>query len=232
MEQKAHEHDGHRQRMKDRYAQTGFDGMAVHEILELLLYYAIPQRDTNPIAHRLVNEFGSLSGVMDASLEELMQIEGVGQHAATLISMMPKLLRAYRADLLRTHLTINTSEVAKEYCRVLLSGMPNENFYVLCLDNKNKVIHAKKICEGTIDAVSFYPRVVLEAIFRNNGKKVILCHNHPSGIMKPSDLDIKATLEIKKVLDGVDIQLIDHVIVGKDSAISMVQTGEINLPIY
>lgn len=232
MKQPAHEHIGHRTRMKARFAQTGFDGMATHEMLELLLYYAIPQGDTNPIAHRLVNEFGSLSGVLDASVEDLMQVEGIGPHAATLISMLPKMFRAYQADLLRTHQTINTSEVAKEYCRVLLSGLVKENFYVICLDNKNKVLNAKKICEGTIDAVSFYPRVILEAIFRSNGTKAILCHNHPSGIMKPSDLDIKATLEIKKVLDGVDIQLMDHIIVGKESAISMVQTRDISLPIY
>ncbi len=225
-------HGGHRKRMKERYIATGFDGMAGHEILELLLYYAIPQRDTNPLAHKLIDEFGSFSGVLDASVEDLMQVEGVGQHAATLLSMMPKLQRAYQADLLRTRTILNTSELAKEYCRVLLSGLKNEAFYVISLDNKNKVLNTKKICEGTIDEVSFYPRVVLETIFRSNGKKAILCHNHPSGIMKPSDLDIQATLEIKKALESVDIVLVDHIIVGRDSAISMVENQFVPLPVY
>ncbi len=232
MAKQMHAHGGHRQRMKDRYAATGFDGMAGHEILELLLFYAIPQQDTNPLAHRLMEEFGSLAGVLDASVEDLMQVEGIGQHAATLISMMPKLQRAYQTDLLRTRTIINTSELAKEYCRALLSCMTNEAFYVISLDNKSKVLNTKKICEGTIDEVSFYPRVVLETIFRSNGKKAILCHNHPSGIMKPSDLDIHATLEIKKVLDSVDIQLVDHIIVGRDSAVSMAENQFVPLPVY
>ncbi len=227
-----HEHGGHRERMKSRYAQTGLDGMADHEILELLLYYAIPQGDTNPLAHRLINEFGSLSGVLDATLEDLMQVNGVGVHTATLLNFMPKLQRAYQTDLLKTRTVLATSEQALAYCRVLLSGLQKENFYVISLDGTNRVLNTKKICEGTIDAVSFYPRVVLETIFRSNGKRAILCHNHPSGIMKPSDLDIKATLEIKKVLDSVDIQLLDHIIVGRESAISMVQKQSVSLKMY
>jgi len=232
MNETVHAHGGHRERMKKRYLQTHFEGMASHEVLELLLYYAIPQKDTNPLAHKLIEEFGSLSGVLDAAPEDLMRIDGIGLHAATLLTMMPDMFRAYRADLLRTKTVLNTSELAKEYCRVLLSGKTKEYFYVISLDNSSKVLNTKKICEGTIDAVSYYPRVVLESIFRSNGKKAILVHNHPSGIMKPSDLDVRATLEIKRVLEGVDIQLLDHIIVGKDSAISMVQEREINLPLY
>lgn len=224
-----HAHGGHRERMKQRFMQTGFEGMADHEILELLLYYAIPKQDTNALAHRLIEEFGSLSGVLDAPTEALMQISGIGMHAATLLHMMPELHRAYRVDRMRTRNVIQGTVAAKEYCRALLCGLREEAFYVLSLDKNNQVLNTKKICEGTIDALSFYPRVIVETIFRSNGKKAILCHNHPSGILRPSDLDIKATIEIKRVLEGVDVELLDHVIVAGEEALSMAEQRYLNL---
>lgn len=232
MAEEKHLHGGHRARMKQRYLKTGFEGMADHEILELLLYYAIPKQDTNALAHRLVEEFGSLSGVLDAPVEALVQVEGVGQHTATLLNLLPQLMRAYREDLLRTRAEIKSTESAKRYCKTLLEGRRDETFYVISLDNQNRVLNTKKICEGTIDALSFYPRVIVETIFKSNGKKAILCHNHPSGILRPSDLDIKATMEIRAVLEGVDVALLDHVIVGAGDALSMTEHRYLTSDLY
>ncbi len=232
MAEEKHPHGGHRARMKQRYLKTGLEGMADHEILELLLYYAIPKQDTNALAHRLTDEFGSLSGVLDAPVESLMQVDGVGQHTATLLNLLPQLMRAYREDLLRTRAEIKSTASAKSYCSTLLEGRRDETFYVISLDNNNRVLNTKKICEGTIDALSFYPRVIVEAIFKSNGKKAILCHNHPSGILRPSDLDIKATMEIRDVLEGVDVVLLDHVIVGAGDSLSMTEHRYLTSDLY
>lgn len=232
MAQSKQPHIGHRQRMRQRYLQNGLQGMAGHEILEMLLYYALPRVDTNRIAHRLMDEFGSFAGVLEASVEDLMRVEGVGEQAAILVSMFVGMQQAYRADLLRTRTVLEGTQSAKAYCCMLLSAARDEMFYVVSMDSRNKVLNTKKVSEGTIDALSFHPRQVLETIFRSRAKRVILCHNHPSGILRPSDLDIKATLDLERVLSELGIELLDHIIVGGGSAVSMAEERIVQFALF
>lgn len=217
-------HDGHRARKKEQFLQTGLDSFADHEALELLLFYAIPRRDTNPTAHLLLQKFGSLDGVFNASAEELQSVEGVGESAAILLSMMSALMRRSMRTTGKEKI-LNSVERCGKYFLELLHHERREVLYQACLDAKGKLIVCKKLSEGTADSAAFSVRQVVENALVADATMVVLAHNHVSGIALPSESDCVVTRRVRDALRAVDIQLMDHIIVADNDFVSMNQSG-------
>jgi len=207
-------HMGHRKRLKERFIREGIDYFEEHQILEMLLFYGIPRKDTNEIAHGLIKEFKDLAGVLDAKIEDLQKVEGVGENAATLLSLMAPLSRRYQSCKFKGKHQLNSSQKAGEYAMHLFTDLRYECFYLICLNNQNQVRHAAKTFEGTINEAAVYPRLVVETALKHHASSVILAHNHPGGSIKPSQGDIQVTKRIKEALDAIDIKVVDHIIVG------------------
>lgn len=221
------EHDGHRKRMRERFRQNGLEGFAPHEVVELLLFYGRARGDVNPLAHRLLDAFGSLKGVLEARPEQLMSIDGVGEETATLISMMLPMFRRYSACVCEEHKTIRNRSEAAAYCKALLSGWRTEHFYVLCFSSDNHLLGQRLIAEGTLTEVAAYPRLVAETALNYNAHSVLLCHNHPSGLCQPSPEDIRTTHRMQAMLGHLDIILLDHIIVAGEDAYSLAQNNQL-----
>ncbi|MBQ8081291.1 MAG: DNA repair protein RadC [Clostridia bacterium] len=222
----SNEHDGHRDRLRQRFlADRNMAGFAPHEALELLLMYAIPRKDTNIIAHRLIDRFGSLHGVLEAPVEELTQVSEIGQSAALLIHMMLPLFRLYEKDRLEERPTLASTRAVRDRCAALYKGTTVEKFYLLCLDAQLKLCATELIAEGTTDQVAVYPRNIVSILLRHNASGAVLTHNHPGHLSAPSAEDIDLTQRLKAVLDTLDIELHDHVIVGSDGTTSLRQNG-------
>lgn len=207
-------HMGHRKRLKDRFIREGIDYFEEHQILELLLFYGIPRKDTNEIAHELMKEFNDLAGVLDAKVEDLQKVEGIGESAAVLLTLMAPLSRRYQSCKFKGKHQLNSSQKAGEYAMHLFTDIPYECFYLICLNNQNQIRHAAKTFEGTINEAAVYPRLVVETALKHRASSVILAHNHPGGSIKPSQGDIQVTKRIKEALDAIDIKVVDHIIVG------------------
>ena len=220
-------HEGHRKRMRERYRQEGLDGFADHEVLELLLFYGRARGDVNPLAHTLMDTFGSLQGVLEAKPEQLMAVNGVGEETATLISLMLPMFRRYTACLCRAKKRFDTHGEVSEYCKSLLSGWRSERFYVIGLNADQQVLGHRLISEGSAGSVQATPRLVVEAALNLNARSVILCHNHPGGTDWPSLQDVAVTKHIGTLLRGLEIDLLDHVIVAGEKTYSMDTHGEL-----
>ncbi len=222
-------HEGHREKMRDRFIQDkGFENFEDHQILELLLYYANARSDTNPLAHELLDQFGSLKGVLEARPEQLMQVKGVGKQAATLISMVVPLTRVWHRCALEEPLRIGNSREAENYCLSILAGERTERFYVVALNSRCCVLGRRKISEGSLSEVSAYPRMVMETALNYNAHSVLLCHNHPGGTCAPSAEDLSSTLQLQRLLGGGGILVLDHIIVAGNKTYSMIQHGDID----
>jgi len=218
-------HEGHRERLKKRYIHEGIDGFEQHQVLEMLLFFVIPRRDTNQLAHELINKYGSISGVFEADPKDLVKIPGVGENTAVLLSFIPGLARAYFKDKWREKPILSTSTAAGNYAVALFAGRLYEAFYLICLDAQNKVNHASMVHEGTINEAPVYPRVIVETALRHQANSVILAHNHPGGTLQPSNSDIEVTKRIVNALEAISIKVIDHLIVAGDKYVSFAEKG-------
>lgn len=219
-------HAGHRQRMRDRFIQTDLVGFAPHEVLELLLFYAIPQRDVNPLAHRLLDHFGSLYGVLTASVEEIAAVEGMGQYAASLIHLVHEMHRYVELNREDTREVMKNYQNALQHCLRLLSGQKNEKLYAVCMNTQMEILSDVLLSQGTVGEVPVYPRMVAQAVLRYNTRCVVLSHNHPGGSLFPSPADLRVTQSLGEMLQTMEIVLVDHVIVANNQAISM-KTAEL-----
>ena len=218
-------HDGHRQRMKDRFRAEGLDHFSDIQVLELLLFYCIPRKDTNPIAHALLERFGSLSQVLDAPIGELAKVPGMGESAATFLSLTTAVGRYYQVDRAMNVEILTSIEACGRYLVPFFYGRRNETVFLLCLDAKCKVLCCKEIGEGSVNSAGVPIRRIVEAALGVNATTVILAHNHPSGIAVPSGEDVQATQRVAAALSTVDIALADHILVADDDFVSMVQSG-------
>lgn len=210
--------------MRRRFAQTGLSGFADHEALELLLFYAIPRRDTNPLAHRLLERYGSLEGVFTAPAEDLEKVEGMGGSAALLLRLVPLLAEKSRE---RTDgpVILNSTERAGEYLLRRFDGKKNELVYELCLDRKGKLLACKLLTEGDVNGAELNIRRLVENALLTNASAVILSHNHPSGVALPSREDFATTDRARAALEGVGIPMVDHIIVADGDFVSMRDSG-------
>ena len=207
-------HDGHRQRMRQQFLSHGPQSMADHELLELALFYAIPRRDTNETAHRLLEQFGSLDRVLTAPEQELEQVEGVGQNAAVLLRLIGAMGDRARQPGREEKIVASVDQAGAYFLR-LLDGQRTEQLYQLCVDGKGKVLSCRVLSQGQ----------AVENALLSGASGVFLAHNHPSGVALPSRADVQATVQVRDALKRLDIRLIDHIIVADGDYVSMASSG-------
>ena len=218
-------HEGHRDRLKERFSAYGLDNFNDVNVLELLLFYAIPRKDTNTLAHALLEEFGSLDAVFEASPQALEAVPGIGAHAATLLRLVPEIAR--RCAIARTR-TISSFTSASETARWLIPRLADEKaekLLLLCLNPQKQLLSCVELASGVVDSVSFNVRLVVETALRVRASSVILAHNHPSGNPHPSRDDERLTRKAREALQLVDILLDDHLIIGGQSYFSFADSG-------
>ena len=217
-------HAGHRQRLKERFLKEGLDNFEEHQVLELLLFYGIPQRDTNEIAHELIRKFGSLSKVLEATPEELSEVKYVGDNVTTLFRLITDVARYYQVNCAMREEILPTIDACGRYLVPFFHGRQNETVFLLCLDAKCKVLSCEKIGEGGVNSAGIPVRKIVEMALKANATSVILAHNHPSGLAIPSGEDIQTTRRVALALDAVEIGLVDHIIVADSDWVSLSQS--------
>ena len=222
-------HDGHRERLRARFAEHGLDSFNELNALELLLCYAIPRRDTNEIAHRLLDAFGSLSGVFQASMQELTSIPGIGENAATLILMVPQIVKKAHVSKAKEIKIIRNSTDAGNYLLPYFLDEPDEIVMMLCLDNKRAVICCREMGRGVVNCVDANIRRMVETALKVKTTTVIVAHNHPNGVALPSREDDNFTRTLYRSLGLLGITLEDHIIVANDEFVSLADSGVMHL---
>lgn len=222
---KRNEHTGHRERMKRSFLEHGLDSFSDHNVLEQLLFYALPRVDTNRLAHRLLDRFGSLDGVFDATPEALMAVEGMGPHAAALIHLVPEAARRYFMAKTEPGRVLATSEAVGRYLLPRFFSGRCETVYMLCLDAKMKLLDCRELSRGSTVSVRLDVRRIVQTALEQNASVVVLAHNHASGFAVPSEEDISATQYVRGVLASVGVQLADHIVVAGDDFVSMADSG-------
>ncbi|MBQ7171280.1 MAG: hypothetical protein IJR89_03265 [Clostridia bacterium] len=210
-------HADHRARVKKRFFAEGIDGFEDHQILELLLFFAIPQKDTNPLAHALIDRFGSLSAVFNAPPEELVRVEGVGEHAAALLSLVPQLARRYFLDSEAAGDPYDNVDKLGRMFVMQYVGATREIVYLTMLDNKLRIIETVKLYEGSVNSAYITPRKIIEPCLRRGASVAVLAHNHPSGAPVPSGDDLYTTKTIQSTLAAVGIPLLEHFLVAANT---------------
>ena len=214
-------HAGHRQRLYESYLQAGLDGFSDIVVLELLLTYAIPRRDTNEIAHALLSHFGSLYAVFEAPTASLLQVPGVTERAAILLHMQPQMWKRYALSRQADTKIFTTREDCIRYLLAQFRGAREEQVHMMCLDAKCKLLDCRKISEGSVNSTPLPIRKVVETALAVNATSILIAHNHTSGIALPSREDLQVTSLLQTALQCVDIHLLDHVIVADDDYVSM-----------
>ena len=219
-------HDGHRQRLKQRFLETGLDSFTEVQTLELLLFYAIARKDTNPIAHALLDRFGSLAQVLDAPVTELSKVPGIGENAALLLRLSKEMGRRYLVSRTGQVTILSSLEECASYIVPYFYGRELETVFLLCLDAECKVLCCKEIGEGSVNATEISVRKIVEMALAFNASSVVLAHNHPSGLAIPSEQDLLTTKRIAMALGTIDVTLADHIIVADDDYVSLAQSGQ------
>ena len=221
--------EGHRQRLRERFLLNGgFDSFKDYEVLELLLTYASPRKDTKGVAKELLEEFGTLRGVLEARPEQLLKVKGVGEAQATMLMMAVELTRVWAREAAANQKKITNRGELESFCKGLLMGERSEQFYVICVDAQCQLKGKRKISEGSLSEVSAYPRTVMETALNYNAHSVFFCHNHPGGTCSPSSEDIASTLQLQRMLNSVGVLVLDHLIIAGDKAYSMAQHGDVD----
>ena len=219
------DHTGHRRRMRERFIRYGLDNFDDHNVLELLLFYAVPRQDTNALAHDLLEAFGTLDGVFDASIDALKSVPGVGDTAAALIHLVPEAARRYFISKAGPGDILADSDAAGKYLLPRFMTCRDETMYLVCMDAKLKVLDCRPIAEGSTTAVSVNLRRVVQIALGQNASCVLLAHNHTGGVALPSREDIAVTLRIRDLLEQVGVTLTDHIVVAGDDFVSMADSG-------
>ena len=226
------DNQGHRERIREKFLNNGIDGFAEYEILELLLTYCIPRKDTKPIAKELLNKFKSLDNVFKASFDKLSVIDGLGNNSIAFLKLIGDLPSIIYKDELKNKklvdketLKILNKDILLKYLRNKIGYEEIEKFYVLYLSSSNEVIKFEENSVGTLDRSSVYPREIYKKVINLNAKSLILVHNHPSDNITPSKSDIELTNEIAKGLKNFGALLIEHIIITKNSYFSFLEEG-------
>ena len=205
-------HAGHRERLRERYDRSGMDDYADHEVLELLLTYAIPRRDVKPLAKALINRFGTLAAVFDATEYELSAVPGMGGNSTSLILLMKALGSIYLQRKITGFDLLKDSMAVVDFIRMKIGGAPKETMLVLYLNNHNHLLGYHCI-PGTVDRATIFRREIMEQCIIHRATGIIIAHNHPSGVCLPSNEDLELTHRIKAAADATDIRFIDHILV-------------------
>lgn len=216
-------HKGHRQRMKRKFLLNGMDAFEQHEALEMLLYYAVPRCDTNPLAHRLLDRFGSISAIFDASVDMLTDA-GLSESTAALLKMIPEFSRLYLDDKYNNRNKIVDFENLPDYFVNKFVGRNEEVTILLLADAKGKEIFCGVIAKGSINSTDVPIRKIVDLSLRYNAKTAVIAHNHPSGVAIPSLADIDTTKNIFEALSHINVLLVDHIIVADGEGVSIAES--------
>lgn len=211
--------------MLQRFRSEGLDEFHPVQVLEILLFYAVPRRDTNEIAHHLLERFGSVSRVMDAPVSELIKVPGVGENAATFLHLVKEAGRYYQVDRVRRGVQIRDVEDCGRFMLPYFLGRQVETVFLLCLDANSKAICCREVGEGEINSAVISPRTVVQIALAEKASTVVLAHNHPSGVALPSQEDVLTTRRLAAALAAVDVALFDHLIIADDDFVSLAQSG-------
>lgn len=215
-------HSGHRARMRQGVISNGWDNLNEHQMLEMLLGMAIPRKDTNELAHELINHFGGFSRVLDAEIEDLVKVEGVGLRTAVFITSIRHILQRYQIEKSKKCKTITNNKNVYDFIGDRLRLLPKEEFHVICLSSTNEIIVDRKLGSGSNNQVVVDVKEVLSIAINCKASGVIIVHNHPSGAVYPSEDDIEVTNKIFMTLMLSGLSLIDHYIFGRDGEFSFV----------
>ncbi|MDA8124692.1 MAG: DNA repair protein RadC [Deltaproteobacteria bacterium] len=216
---------GHRRRLKEKFRTAGMEAFCDHEVMELLLTYAIPQRDVKPQAKALLREFGSLRGIVDAEIDELEKVPGIGGHSAILLKLIKEIAALYLKQRAKEKKQVTCTAELLDFCRTVLGTKKDEEFCVIYLDAQNQIIEFETIQQGVVNQAVVYPRQVLERALKKKASALILAHNHPSGHVRPSDADIRLTRTIQETAKVLDILVHDHIIIGENRFFSFREEG-------
>lgn len=219
--------NGHRERIRDKYLKNGINSFQEYEILELLLTYAIPRKDTKDLAKNLLKKFGSIEKVITAKKEDLEEVEGLGKASISFLKLMGELPNIFYENSLRNTdiITIKSKENLLKFLRSKIAFEKIEKFYVLYLSNSNELIAYDEKSYGTLDKSAVYPREIYKDVLKYDAKAIILAHNHPSGSVKPSKSDMDITKEISNGLKNFDALLLEHIIITENSYFSFLEEG-------
>ena len=223
-------HAGHRDRLRKRFLEEGLDAFKPHEILELLLFYTIPRKDTNELAHRLLNHFHcSFPAVMEASYEELMEVKGISSNSACLIKLLLPVFRYYEIERAKLNASVlDTPRRRKAYAEVLFQGCVHERLYCICLSPAKKVLRTLLLGEGSFNSVTVPAIKVISQVAAQHADAVILAHNHPNGVAVFSTEDYEYTIYLKKALDTIDVKIDDHVLVTENECWCLMDLGDVD----
>ena len=223
--EEAPHYKGHRQRLKEKFLHAGVEALHDYEVLELLLSFAIPQRDVKPLAKELLKTHSGIKGVLDADMSTLTAMPGIGAHSAVLIKLIKALNTLYLKEKAKEKTQISCTAELLQYCQTRLGGLRNEQFCVIYLDAQNQLIEMETLQEGIVNQAVVYPRQVLENALQRKASAMILVHNHPSGHVRPSDADIRLTRSIQEAAKMLEILVHDHVIIGENRFFSFREEG-------
>jgi DNA repair protein RadC len=217
-------HKGHRQRMRERFFREGAENFQTHELLEMLLYYAIPQVDTNPRAHELLEHFGGIKEIFGASVDDLTQVNGIGENTATLIALLPELYRRFERDLRKPVPRYNTMSKIAFYLKPYFTAHATERLYMLIFNNKLNLLDCVLVSEGSVNCTDVLLRQMEERILKKKGASVVIAHNHPNGLPTPSEQDLELTDILHRHLSSLNIYLLEHLIFTEISFFPIMKT--------
>lgn len=227
MAERKNPHDGHRQRMKDRLLRDGLGGFADHEVFEMLLYYAQPYRDTNELGHRLVERFGSLVGVLEADYADLIRVDGITPHMATLLVLCGQLNRRYAREQYAVGRLLYTTEDYGNCALPWFIGEKVESVVLISMDNRCRLLNTTHIFTGSVNSTHFNFRELARQTLQDNATQVVLAHNHPNGHACFSQADVQTTVQCLELLAPLQVRLLDHLVISQDDYVSMASTPEL-----
>lgn len=218
-------HDGHRDRIREKLLKTGVEGLQPHEVLEYLLYGFIPRKDTNAIAHELINTFGSFSAVLNTDIDRLVQVKGMTRNAAIFLNTLPKILSLYSDQSNKDRQPISGRGVARTFMKTQVYGLGYEVAVIAGLDSRDNLIRIERLQKGTGNLVSISIREVVDFAIRTNASGILIAHNHPSGNINPSAADVALTVEISRMLQNMNVKFQDHFIFSDNKYYSFEENG-------
>lgn len=221
-------HDGHRERVFQKFTKNGFAGLEMHEKLEIILFFSVPRINTNNIAHELLDRYKSISAVMDAPYAELIQFKGITNRTVQLFRMIKETSAIYNLEKSNTGSVMTTSEEYGTHFQLYYGAISDETFSVMSLDSRGRKIDIDIIGKGGVGSVVASPRELLKVALDRKATEVVICHNHPGGLVEPSEADKEATVTIKQLLSTIGVRLKDHIIVTRDDYFSMASSVECN----
>lgn len=218
-------HQGHRARIREAVMSNGWESLNEHQLLEYMLFAVMPRQDTNELAHKLMNEFGGFAGVLDASIADLKNINGIGEIAAVYLNSFQNIFKVYKLSKLMPRAKITCVKEVYDYLGDAVALLAREEFYIICLDSLSRAILCKKIATGSVNQVSVSIKDVTETVFRSKASGIILVHNHPTGSLEPSQEDIAITRQIFLNLSLNGIYVLDHIIISQQGYYSFKHNG-------